>query len=723
MKKTIRTLLALDIVPSDVSDLIESHIRITWYITFLMVLVCLAWIGAGAALKEPIVFGLGLSMLAAIFATQAFFVLGKHVIARIWLYLSANFAVTFACIVLPPDTWPEAMYLILIGAPFLNFSVAREGRIIAWLVAGTVFLLILEITAGRVFAFDPWIRDLAVLDIIGPSVLTMVIFIVGFEMAMFGILANSYQERLRVARLKAEEASRAKGDFLAAMSHEIRTPMNGIIGMVDVLEKSHLTSEQERLVDTVRDSSIALLRIIEDILDTSRIEAGKLQLHNEETELVPLFERSVETLRSYAISHHVTLELYVDPSLPRFASCDPGRVRQIVLNLLSNAIKFSGRSDSRAGGNCCVTIERSASNMIEMVVEDDGIGIEEKFLKRLFQPFEQQFGASNRFGGSGLGLAIVRQLVEKMEGEISVKSKLGQGTEFTVRLPIIEPREICACPDLTGMIVTVLDSSKRAPVWQRYVTQFGGQFEQVCDPQQIGRLAEKQDDNRVFLLPISHPEAPRPTETCRDAWDLPNDARAIFLASEEAQLLPAQAGAEYLLQTSPLLPSNLFETIDEIRRSGPVKRQESRGGKVQESLLEPPRKRAHILVAEDNEINQLVLRTQLEKLGYTTTLVADGAAALDAIKRGGFDLLLTDCQMPKLDGFQLTAAIRNGERSSPEALRFPIIALTANALEGEEERCLEAGMDDYLSKPVTLDMLEKTIQRRLALSEKDKESR
>ncbi|MFN4149526.1 MAG: response regulator [Candidatus Sericytochromatia bacterium] len=529
---------------------------------------------------------------------------------------------------------------------------------------------------------------------------------------------QEYENKLEKAREEALNASKAKSDFLANMSHEIRTPLNGIIGFTDLIMKTPMTETQEQYMSTVYQSANSLLDLINDILDFSKIESGKMTIEEYSFELSKCIEESYQLLSSFASNKNIELLYNIDSVVPPVIKSDITRLRQILVNLIGNSLKFTQKGEIFVSVKV-IEKERN-SYLLEFCVKDTGIGIPKSKIQNLFQPFSQADSSTTRkYGGTGLGLAICKKLIELMGGNIWVESEEGKGSSFFFTLKVKSGIEDSlsllnkTIPDFKNKKLAIIDdNTSNREMMKTLCLRWGLEvqiFSSLIDVSNNLKLFENLD---IAVINIQmHSNGFTGYELCkkireiRTANSLPIIAIYDPVIEEDIEQITQDKNISSLYLKAPVNPIDflgvLIEQLTHLSSKFQIK---SDSFKLNENLSKE--NNLKILIAEDNSVNQKLLSAMLKKLGYISDIASTGLEAIDAVKRQNYDLIFMDVQMPEMDGLEATKIIKNLMDKPPK-----IVALTANAMSGDAKMCIDAGMDDYMSKPVKIEAIQLSIEK------------
>ncbi|HKW69824.1 MAG TPA: response regulator [Candidatus Dormibacteraeota bacterium] len=532
----------------------------------------------------------------------------------------------------------------------------------------------------------------------------------------FGVLVRRVVIQLEVRQQDLQELTRLKSEFLATMSHEIRTPLSGVIGMTGLLLDSELTPEQREYVETIRASGDQLLEIINDMFDFSRIEAGRVRLETVDFSPRYVVEEAVELFAEAASNKGIELAFDVGASVPETVIGDPGRLRQVLINLIGNAVKFT------EAGEVVVRAERRDTTgpgiEIRFEIADTGVGLTAEEAERVFAVYSQlDSSTTRRHGGTGLGLAIARMLTQLMGGEIGVESEKGKGSNFWFTALFREAGSAAHAPQmsasLAGMTVAIIDDNRtNRTILERYVTSWGMRGHSFQSGREalteMRRASQGDDPYEVAIVDLMMPDMDGAAVAAAVRSDMTlHDVAVILLTSAgKSQRGVSSVDAEMV---KPVRPSQLFDVLQTVLAERPGR--DVPGGSVPAITST---RGARVLVVDDNRANQKVALRMVERLGYRADVAGTGAEAVAMVGHGHYDAVLMDCQMPETDGYEASRQIRHNERGGRHV---PIIAMTAEALAGERDRCLAAGMDDYITKPVKLHVVAAVLERWLATRE------
>ena len=527
------------------------------------------------------------------------------------------------------------------------------------------------------------------------------------------------EQQLLLAKQAAESAVLAKGEFLATMSHEIRTPLNGIVPMLDLLGHASLAPDQRELVRTAYTSSQQLLRIVDDILDYSKLEADKLELETTAFNLRELLQTVIQLMERPAEAKGLRLHLHIDPSVRLPVRGDPVRLRQVLTNLISNAVKFTERGSVTV--NVARIGETTAQHRLRFEVRDTGIGIASEAQSRLFQAFSQADASTTRlYGGTGLGLAICRRIVELMGGRIEVQSEAGRGSSFRFEVPLLKVHGDMPARELEfggGRLLLLSGDSKLRLRLSMLLPNWGLRVTAVETTQEaLDRLraAAAQGEPWAYAVVLADLNGMRSTALALhrnlERHAVYGDVHLVCLQGDDPVSEELQRGATVLSRQAPDadLREALLRKPDTRDSRGESSHPGTDAGVAREALAGG---NARVLLVEDNPVNLMVGQRLLSVLGVDCDTASNGDAALLRMQASRYDLVLMDCQMPVMDGYTATRRWRDDERAAADGHHLPIVAMTANAMAGDRQKCIDAGMDDYLAKPVTRAELERCLHR------------
>jgi len=694
----------------------ERRVRFSQLAVQAIVIVATCWAMIMILLGDFAGFAIAGSVAGLYGLSLLFFWFRFDTIARAFWLVNAILTMVLGIIVSEHGTQVDLLFFPILALPFLVFSWKTERiylyafiaySALAW--AGVIYFDLAS-SSERLFGI-PTIQNSLSTEIINYLLMITVAVLLIAELAYFSILSERTEDELFRARLRAEEAANSKGDFLANMSHEIRTPMNGILGMVEVMKNLRPTQEQQRVLDIIRNSAFSLLRIIDDILDASKIDAGKLEIIRSKTDMRATIEGVALTLQHMADDLGVKIHLFIDPKVPEFGMIDGGRLRQVMLNLLSNAVKYSANELTERDSHVRLSVSMTSAGQMRIDVKDNGIGMSQDVQNNLFEPFMQgEPVATRRVGGTGLGLMISLNLINRMDGRIQLISEPDVGTEVSVFLPL---ESLCAPSNLVDISELSVDwiadqTADESEEIKRYLTARGIDVQTHNTECDLNTLQIPSRGKNFFVLISDSPDRTvRWQEQLRERFENP---RFLLMTTNRVERLGLLQDDVFRTQLDPALPTELHRAFGLL--AGRITIENTTDLPVNSVQTQPDvrvRSEKKILFVEDNEINRIVMLKQLEILGFNADIACNGQEGLTMWQEGDYDVILSDCHMPVLDGFEMSRALRDIEQAE-FINRTPIIAITANALKGEADKCFASGMDDYIAKPVEIKTLEQKLR-------------
>ena len=648
---------------------------------------------------------------------MSLFSLNQNFSARsVWL-LSLTASTFIVVLFAVPEVDVDLLFLPIMALPVLTFSWKFERVILVVFLAIPIIAWLFIVgydligSAGILFGVSQLFSDLNI-DHVNFILRLTVIVLLSAEVYYFTQLTSEIEREFYEARVKSGDATRRKGDLLAIMSHEIRTPMNGIIGMVDILSALDTSQEQKRIVAIIRNSAFSLLRVINDILDVSKIDAGNRIIEKSQTDLQSVMEDVAISQQPIFDSLGVKLVMSIDTELPRWVFADGDRLKQVLLNVLNNTIKYYNDDSTGRGGVLYFSAEKEKDDFIIFKIQDQGIGTSKAVLKGLFKPFMRSEGL--RAGGGGgldLEMEIANKLMLQMSGQISAESEEGCGTTLTIRLPLPEAKSDFESIDLSSLNIEWLTEEGGFENWKMNDTlvEMGLQvFERTVSKSLENYFYPKNKDIIFILQPHE--------QSTMEIWQKllraeVKDAKFILLSPNRSDCMGQLMPDVFRIQMFPILMSDLTKALGVLsgRQTPDIRSERAISNLAYSKDQIAMRSEKTILLVEDDEINRIVLLRQLEIIGYKADFAKNGKEGFDKWAAGRYDIVLSDCQMPLVDGFEMASMIRVREEETNFG-RTLIIAITANASKGDSDKCFACGMDDYISKPLEITSLEVKLQ-------------